>query len=305
MRRSLLSLTLTPFLGFTPLVAQESPGWTADLAAAQTRAAREGHDLLLVFTGSDWCRPCIQLHDEVWSKPAFIEAASRHWELVVIDHPQGKDVIDAPTRARNEALRTRFAVNSWPTVFLADAEGRPYARTKDYRPGGPSAWLEQLRALQANKALRDGRRKQADASEGRARAEQIDAALRACGDFLPLAPYAAWIDELIASDPEDEGGFAARWRMQRAADALENELPALAKAGEWQQLVAKIDAFLADHRPSGVVRQKALYWHGVGLLRIDAADKAVTSLEEAVSLGADTEYGARSRQLLERAKKGG
>lgn len=96
-----------------------------------------------------------------------------------------------------------------------------------------------------------------------------------------------------------------RSRAQRAADALQKEPPTLAKAGEWRHLVAKIDNFPADHSPTGVVRQKALSWRGVGLLRIDAADKAVESLEEADSLGADGEYGARSRQLLERAKKGG
>ncbi|MCC6785835.1 MAG: hypothetical protein IT457_23510 [Planctomycetes bacterium] len=101
-----------------------------------------------------------------------------------------------------------------------------------------------------------------------------------------------------------------RRRTQRAADALHNEPPTLAKAGEWRHLVAKIDNSpadhgQADHSPTGVVRQKALSGRGVGLLRIDAAVKAVESLEEADSLGADGEYGARSRQLLERAKKGG
>jgi hypothetical protein len=35
-----------------PLAADE--GWTTDFAAAQARAAAEGKDLLLDFTGSDW-----------------------------------------------------------------------------------------------------------------------------------------------------------------------------------------------------------------------------------------------------------
>lgn len=69
----------------------------------------------------------------------------------MIDGPRGEDLIDASTRARSVALRMRFAVNSWPTVFLADAEGRPCARTKDHRAGALAAWLEQLRALQASR----------------------------------------------------------------------------------------------------------------------------------------------------------
>lgn len=286
-------------------LAQEAHGFTADLPAAQARAKASGKGLLLVFTGSDWCRPCMQLHDEVWSKQEFVDAAGKSWELVVVDSPRGDDVLDAATRARNEALRERFAVNSWPTIFLADAEARPYARTKDYAPGGPKAWLETLATLQQNEAVRDGHRKAADAAKGRERAEHLDAALRACGDFVPLAPYAGWIDELIAADPKDESGVAARWLARRAADALEVDLPKLGKEGKWKELVARIDAFLADYRPEGVVRQKALYWHGVGLLRSGQNERAAKSLTEAVELGAELEYGIRSKQVLERAKKGG
>lgn len=260
--------------------------------------------MLVTFTGSDWCAPCKQLAKEVFTVEAFTKTASERYELVVIDSPRKAGALDAATKAKNEALRERFAVNSWPTVFLVDPSGRPFARTKDYRPGGPAAYLEHLQGLQAAKATRDAALAKAKDSKGAARAALLDEALRACGEFVPIGPYESIVDDLLAADPKDETGVAARWRARRASDALEVELPKLGQAGKWQEFVDRIDAFLREHKPDAAVRQKTLYWHGVGLLRLGDKKRAAQSLQEAVSLGAEAEYGVRSKELLPKAQQG-
>jgi thioredoxin-related protein len=282
--------------------AQHGDAWTSDLDAALTRAKANGKDVLVTFTGSDWCAPCKQLAKEVFTVEAFTKVAGERYELVVIDSPRKAGALDPATKARNEALRERFAVNSWPTVFLVDAEGRPFARTKDYRPGGPAKYLAHLQELQAAKAVRDAALAKAKDAKGAERASLLDQALRACGEFVPIGPYEALVDDLLAADPKDETGVAARWRARRASDALEVELPKLGQAGKWQQFVDRIDAFLKEHKPDAAVRQKTLYWHGVGLLRLGDKKRAAQSLQEAVSLGADAEYGVRSKELLPRAQ---
>jgi thioredoxin-related protein len=297
---ALLLLTAT---AIRPAAAQHGPAWTIDLDAALARAATSGKDVLLVFTGSDWCAPCKQLAKEVWTVEEFTKTAAERYELVVIDSPRKKDTLDAATVAKNEALRERFAVNSWPSVFLVDALGRPFARTKDYRPGGPAQYLEHLQQLQAAKARRDAALAKANDAKGPARAALLDEALLHCGEFVPMAPYAALVDDLLAADPKDESTVAARWRARRASDALEVELPKLGQAGNWKEFVARIDAFLAEHRADPLVMQKTLFWHGTGLLRVGQRERAAASLERAVALGAETEYGARSKELLPRTRK--
>ncbi len=282
------------------LAAQHGEGWTADYPAARASAAEHGRNVLLVFTGSDWCSPCIRLAKDVWTKEEFTEAASEHYELVVVDNPRGKDVISAEQRAANDALHALHAVNSWPTVILVDPEGRPYARTKDYREGGPSAYLEHLAELQQNRAARDRLFAEAQEVEGAERARKLDAGLRACGDFLPTGPYEDVIDQIIAADADNEAGLAMRWRTRRAADQLEVDLPELGKAGKWAELVARIDTFLGEFEPDDVLRQKTLYWRGVGLARTGEAAKAKASFEAAVELGAELEYGERSAGMLKR-----
>jgi thioredoxin-related protein len=281
-----------------PLSAQHGDGWTADFAAAKATATADSKDLLLVFTGSDWCAPCMRMAKEVFGTEEFRHQASEHYVLVVIDNPKGEAVITKSVRAQNDALLAEFAVNSWPTMFLADASGRPYARTKDYRPGGPDAYLDHLASLQANKSRRDAALTAADKLEGVARARQLDAAIAACGEFVPMAPYAELIDAIIAADAENEAGLSMRWRTRRAADALEIELPKLGKAGRWRELVTKIDTFLNDFEPDAAVRQKSLYWLGVGLGRLGEAARAKASLDAAVAIDPSSEFGSRSASLL-------
>lgn len=293
----LLLATLAPLAR-----AQHGDAWSSDLDAAMARAEKNGKDVLVAFTGSDWCAPCKLMAKEVFTVEAFTKVASERYELVVIDSPRKPGALDAATKAKNETLRERYAVNSWPTVFLLDASGRPFARTKDYRPGGPAKYLEHLQELQASKAVRDGALAKAKQAKGAELASLLDQALRACGEFVPIGPYEAIVDELLAADLKDETGVAARWRARRASDTLEVELPKLGQAGKWQEFVDRIDAFLKEHKPDPAVRQKTLYWHGVGLLRLGDKKRAALSLQEAVSLGADAEYGERSKELLPRAQ---
>ena len=47
-------------------------GWMTDFDEAKKEAEAGKKDLLMDFTGSDWCGWCIRLKEEVFSKEAFI-----------------------------------------------------------------------------------------------------------------------------------------------------------------------------------------------------------------------------------------
>ena len=63
--------------------------WVEDFEAAKALAAKEKKDLLIDFTGSDWCGWCIKLRKEVFDKPAFAVAA-KDYIFVELDYPQQK-----------------------------------------------------------------------------------------------------------------------------------------------------------------------------------------------------------------------
>src|SRR4029078_3633480 len=64
--------------------------WQTDYEAALATAKATKKYVLLDFTGSDWCGPCIQMKKTVFSKPTFLNYAKQHLVLVEIDYPRTK-----------------------------------------------------------------------------------------------------------------------------------------------------------------------------------------------------------------------
>ena len=64
--------------------------WVNEFEKAKQTAATEGKDLLMDFTGSDWCGWCIRLHKEVFDLDAFKTAAPKNFVLVELDYPNDK-----------------------------------------------------------------------------------------------------------------------------------------------------------------------------------------------------------------------
>ncbi len=107
-----------------PLHAAELPGWTADLVAAQARAKTEKKAVLVEFTGSDWCPPCMAMRKNVFSKPEFVKEASKNFILVEIDMPEG----DQALRAKNEPTVEKFKIDGFPMVVLLNENGKEFGR---------------------------------------------------------------------------------------------------------------------------------------------------------------------------------
>jgi thioredoxin-related protein len=118
--------------------------WLTDLEAAKKQAAAEKKDILVDFTGSDWCGWCIRLKKEVFDQPEFAEA-SKKFVLVELDFPRGKKQ-SPELKAKNEALSKQFAIAGFPTILLLDAQGQVYAQT-GYQEGGAKQYLAHLDTL--------------------------------------------------------------------------------------------------------------------------------------------------------------
>lgn len=99
-------------------------GWTDDLDKAIEKAKAEKKSVLVEFTGSDWCPPCIAMRKNVFSKKEFVEAASKDFILVELDFPKG----DPDLKKRNEPLAKKYKIEGYPTVILLDSDGKEFSR---------------------------------------------------------------------------------------------------------------------------------------------------------------------------------
>jgi thioredoxin-related protein len=141
-RKSILLLLV--LLSIVPLAV--AADWQTDYAKALETAKRENKRVLLDFTGSDWCGPCIQLKKRVFSRPEFISYAEKNLVLVEIDYPQQKK--QSPVLVKqNERLATQYGIDvkGYPTLVLLDPAGKTLRELSGYDGETPAdliAWME-------------------------------------------------------------------------------------------------------------------------------------------------------------------
>ncbi len=105
---------------------KSSVSWSGDFDAA-TKQAQESHKLILVnFSGSDWCGPCIRLRKEILETEGFEKFASDNLVLVRADFPrQKKNQLSKEQTSRNEALADKFnADGKFPFTLLLNEHGK-------------------------------------------------------------------------------------------------------------------------------------------------------------------------------------
>jgi len=75
-------------------VAGFAQEWNYDLEVAKKKAVAENKNILLVFSGSDWCARCMELEKTVWSSEQFKSESKKTWVLLRADFLQKKGIPD-------------------------------------------------------------------------------------------------------------------------------------------------------------------------------------------------------------------
>lgn len=120
-------------------------GWNTDYQAALAQAKKENKKVMLNFTGSTWCPPCMKLAKDTFSKPEFKEFAEANLALVDLDFP----VNQMQASAQNKELAQQYEIRGFPTLILLDSHGKEITRHVGFLPGGPNgfiAWVNDARA---------------------------------------------------------------------------------------------------------------------------------------------------------------
>jgi len=129
------------------LAAPGGEHWVGDFDEAVELARKQNKDLLVDFTGSDWCIWCKRLDKEVFSEQAFLDAAQKDFVLVALDFPHSDEAkAKVPNPDRNKELSEKYEITGFPTVLLMNPDGEVYAKT-GYRPGGAAPYVENLTSI--------------------------------------------------------------------------------------------------------------------------------------------------------------
>ncbi len=133
------ALLLCLALGLASL--QASDIWSTDYEASIAQAAASKKAILLEFTGSDWCPPCMKQNKDVFEQTAFEDYAKDKLVLVKLDFPRRKEQ-DPAVKERNQKLSTQYGVEGFPTIILLSPEGKELARQVGYGGGGVTGFID-------------------------------------------------------------------------------------------------------------------------------------------------------------------
>jgi thioredoxin-related protein len=125
--------------------AAAKPPWLTNYAAARAQARAENRMLLINFTGSDWCPPCILLHRQILSQLEFADYAASHLVLLEVDFPHTKAQSDAQ-KAANENLANQYGIYGFPTVIVLDSSGKKIGEL-GYMRGGAEPFITAIEKL--------------------------------------------------------------------------------------------------------------------------------------------------------------
>ena len=115
------AILTTIALLFTAVFANAAnEDWTTNLEAAFAKAKKENKDVLVEFTGSDWCPPCKLMRKNVFSKKSFTDQASKEFVLVELDFPRNNQKL----AKANEPYAEKFKIQGLSLIHISSPRDR-------------------------------------------------------------------------------------------------------------------------------------------------------------------------------------
>lgn len=100
--------------------------WQTDFEKAK-QIAKDNHQLILLnFSGSDWCGPCMRMRKEIFDDKNFLAMADTSLVLMNADFPRNKkNKLDEVKTKKNEILADKYnPEGKFPFTLLLNAEGK-------------------------------------------------------------------------------------------------------------------------------------------------------------------------------------
>jgi thioredoxin-related protein len=131
-----------------PLVLLVSATWVTDFEQAKIQAKKNNQLILLSFSGSDWCAPCIRMKKEIFDAPQFQEFAATNLVLVKADFPRHKkNQLEVKQIEHNEKLAEQFNPNGkFPLTILLDSDGKVIRQWDGYSDMSVEEFINELQA---------------------------------------------------------------------------------------------------------------------------------------------------------------
>ncbi len=138
---------------FTPLLILPKK-WFINFTDAKKTAVEKHQIILLNFSGSDWCGPCIRLRKEIFESTVFKEYTDSNIVLLNTDFPRlKKNKLSKEQTKQNEVLADKYnPKGKFPFTVLLNADGKVLKAYDGFPAISPEEFTNEIKIVcNANK----------------------------------------------------------------------------------------------------------------------------------------------------------
>ncbi len=117
-------LFISLIIASASLAQEDELHWLTDFESAKQVSKDSKKPILMYFTGSDWCAPCIMLHEDFFSTEKF-KNQSQNVVLLKVDIPRRMDIISEEQLKANKKLLSKYnKQGGFPNIIALNHNGK-------------------------------------------------------------------------------------------------------------------------------------------------------------------------------------
>ena len=141
MKYKILLIMLIPICVF-------SQNWLKNIDEAKAIATEKQQPIILVFSGSDWCAPCIKLEKQTTNTEAFKNYAADNYVMLKADFPKRKkNKLSTEQQLHNDKLAEMYNKNGFfPLIVVLNSSGKTLGNL-GYGKYSPENFIEKINSF--------------------------------------------------------------------------------------------------------------------------------------------------------------
>jgi len=130
----------------------DSTIWVKNFEQAKLIAIDKKLPIVLVFSGSDWCKPCIKLKTQILLTDSFSAYAKDHFVMLNLDFPSKKvNKLSSEQQKHNDELAAKYNIEGvFPLLLILDNSYKVIT-SSGYIDVKPEEYIKNLESLLKNK----------------------------------------------------------------------------------------------------------------------------------------------------------
>ena len=139
---------LIQIIGLASVLNVSAQEWQTDFDKAIQIANDKEQKVILVFSGSDWCAPCMKLEKEIWQSEFFKQYSEKHFVLLRADFPRKKEnKLSKQQEEKNKILAEKYDPQGFfPFVVVLDKDKNVLGTTGNVK-ASPSEYVKILESF--------------------------------------------------------------------------------------------------------------------------------------------------------------